>query len=116
MTLTLRQVVKSAIGICCGVGLGLFCWYVLDYGRGYVLFIGGVGSFIGFALSLPGVSARRVAGATTEMIVGYNLTDGSGESGHQTRTGTNATATESLAKDGANETPDSDKPWKLPRT
>ena len=84
MTITPRQFVKSAIGIGCGAGLGLFCWAVLEYGYGWALFIGAVGSFIGFALSLPGVSVSRVAGATSGLIVGYdpvNGADGSGQPG-----------------------------------
>ena len=81
-----------------------------------MLFIGGVGVFIGFALSLPGVSTRRVVGATTEMIVGFNLAGDSDESGPQTRTGTNATPRGGLANDKESETSDSDKPWKLPRS
>lgn len=76
MTITSHQVLKSAVGISLGAGLGLFCWAVLDYGAGWALLIGALGSFIGFALSLPGVSAERVAGATIEMFIGYNPVEG----------------------------------------
>jgi hypothetical protein len=78
MPITFHQVLKSALGVVCGAGFGVFCWRVLEYSGGYALFIGGVGSFIGFALSLPGVSVWRVAGGTAGVLVGYNLGEGIG--------------------------------------
>ncbi|VTT97580.1 unnamed protein product [Gemmataceae bacterium] len=76
MAIAPGQLVKSVVGIACGAGLGVFCWAVLDYGYGWAIFIGAVGSFIGFALTLPGVSASRVAGATSGMIIGYDPVNG----------------------------------------
>ena len=78
MPITFHQVLKSVLGVVCGAGLGVFCWRALEYSGGYALFIGGVGAFIGFALSLPGVSVWRVAGGTAGVLVGYNLSEGIG--------------------------------------
>jgi hypothetical protein len=113
MTITPRQLVKSAVGIGCGTGLGLFCWAVLDYGSGWALFIGAVGSFIGFALSLPGVSASRVAGATSGLIIGYDPVNGGDESGQQgtAQAPRNAAQPEAASPDPQREP----RPWERPR-
>ena len=89
MPITVNQVLKSMLGVCCGAGLGVFCWRALGYSGGYALFIGGVGSFIGFALTLPGVSVWRVVGGTAGVIVGYNLGEGPGGHVYDTIAGEN---------------------------
>jgi hypothetical protein len=66
-----RQIIKSIVGTALGVAPGVTWWIISGTTQGLVL--AGFGAFIGFALSLPGVSASRIAGATAGTIVAYNV-------------------------------------------
>src|ERR1700752_2025255 len=74
-----RQSVKSVLGAIVGGLPGLVCWWGLDYGVAWAIFIGPMGAFIGFALTLPGVSTKRVLGGTAGMIVAHNTIHSWGE-------------------------------------
>ncbi len=66
-----RQIYKSIGGTALGVTPGLV-WYAVS-GTAQGLVLAGLGAFIGFALSLPGVSASRVANLTAGVIVANNV-------------------------------------------
>lgn len=65
-----KQVVKSLLGTVVGGAAGGF-WLVQGGGTQAVVIML-LGAFIGFALTLPGVSAARVAGGAAGMIVAHN--------------------------------------------
>jgi hypothetical protein len=65
------QVVKSIGFALVGAAPGLIMWAVKGGMQGLVLC--GLGAFIGFAFSLPGVSAKRVAGLTAGVMVAHNV-------------------------------------------
>ncbi|MEO6811052.1 MAG: hypothetical protein ABI353_18230 [Isosphaeraceae bacterium] len=65
------QVVKSITRTVSGAAPGLAWWIATGTTQGLVLT--GLGAFIGFAFSLPGVSASRVANLTVATFVAHNL-------------------------------------------
>jgi hypothetical protein len=79
MRVLLGQTFKSVLGATVGGVPGFLCWWLLDYPAGWAVFIGVMGAFIGFALTLPGVSGRRVLGLTASWIIGHNTSVGWGE-------------------------------------
>lgn len=74
------QVLKSLVGTVVGATPGFLCWWVLGYTVGWGIAIAVLGGFIALCLTLPSVSGTRVFGATAGVIVGYNTSDGWGES------------------------------------
>jgi hypothetical protein len=83
MRISAARVAKSLVGMAAGAVPGIICWTVLDYGPGWSVFIGVLGMWIGLALTLPGVSARRVVGKTVEFIVTKNADGAWGEKAYQ---------------------------------
>ena len=70
MAVSRRQVITTIIGLIVGALPGII-WYAMA-GVGQALVIAILGAFVAAALTLPGVSARRVAGGTVGMIATYN--------------------------------------------
>jgi hypothetical protein len=66
-----RQIVKSVTLALLGATPGLLVWANARSTQGVVLCA--LGTFIGFAFSLPGVSPSRVAGLTAGVIVAHNV-------------------------------------------
>jgi len=66
-----RQIIKSIGMALLGATPGFIVWALVGSTQGLVLC--GLGTFIGFAFSLPGVSASRVAGLTAGVIVAHNV-------------------------------------------
>lgn len=64
------QIAKSVLLTALGAAPGLV-WY-FNARTGQSLFITALGTFIGFALSLPGVSARNVLAGTAAAIIANN--------------------------------------------
>jgi hypothetical protein len=75
MNVAHRRFFGSVFGAGAGCLLGLLCWWQFDYGVGWALFIGATGAFIGFAFAMPGVSSKRVIGATAAWIIASNPCD-----------------------------------------
>ncbi len=71
MVITRRQIIKSLALTLLGATPGLVIWANARSTQGLVLC--GLGTFIGFAFSLPGVSPSRVAGLTAGVIVAHNV-------------------------------------------
>lgn len=67
---TTKQLAKSLILTALGATPGII-WY-FNAGTTQAIVITLLGSLVGFGLSLPGVSAARVAGGTAGMIVARN--------------------------------------------
>ncbi len=65
------QVIKSVILTSIGAAPGTI-WFINAHTTQAVV-IACLGTFIGFALSLPGVSAARVAGGVAGSIVAHNV-------------------------------------------
>lgn len=68
--ITGKQITKSVVFTILGATPGII-WF-LNAGTTQSVVIGCLGAFVGFGLSLPGVSAARVAGGTAGMIVANN--------------------------------------------
>jgi hypothetical protein len=69
--ITRRQVIKSIFATALGAMPGVI-WFALA-GSVQAVVIAGLGAFIGFAASLPGVSMKRVGKATVGTIAAYNV-------------------------------------------
>jgi hypothetical protein len=67
-----RQSIMSALGGAVGGLPGFLCWWLLGYGVGWAVFVAALGVFIGLALTLPGVSGKRILGATAGWVVAHN--------------------------------------------
>jgi hypothetical protein len=76
----LVQVLWSTAGAVLGASLGVLCWIGFEYEAFWAAFVGGLGAFVGLALTLPGVSIWRVLGGTAGMIAAENLSEGTGDS------------------------------------
>jgi hypothetical protein len=68
----LGQTLKSIFGATLGCLPALLWWRLLDCSLGWSVVLAILGMFIGFALTLPGVSSRRVFGMTAAWIVSHN--------------------------------------------
>ncbi len=71
MMISRRQIIKSLGLTLLGAMPGMGIWAMWGATQGLVLC--GLGTFIGFAFSLPGVSPSRVAGLTAGVIVAHNV-------------------------------------------
>lgn len=65
-----RQIFKSLL--CTLIGAGACCLFA-GHGATQIVIVATLGAFVGFALSLPGVSAGNVAAGTLGMIIAHNI-------------------------------------------
>jgi len=65
-----KQITKSVVSAAIGAAPGII-WF-FNAGTTQSVVIACLGAFVGFGLSLPGVSAARVAGGTVGMIAAHN--------------------------------------------
>lgn len=68
--ITARQIAKSVVFTAIGAAPGII-WF-FNAGTTQPIVIACLGAFVAFGLSLPGVSAARIAGGTAGMIVARN--------------------------------------------
>jgi hypothetical protein len=111
MRVSLEQIRKSALAVLVGGVLGLLCWWLLDYGVRWAIFIAATSMFIGFALTLPGVSRKRVLGAAAGWIVAHNTLHGWGEKVYEAFAGEDEPAKKQSANMTASEPSRSDEDW-----
>lgn len=83
MNASIGRIALSLIGLVAGTVPGVLLWKAIDHPVGFLIFNCIVGGFIGFALTLPGVSTARVFGGAAAWIVAHNTSDAWGESAYK---------------------------------